>query len=531
MGMPGMGGMGRSAGALCIPGGASPSGGDAGMGHLGHLGHRGGGGGEEEEEEGGRLGGSSRQRGGGDGGGLGGDGGGLLAAPPTVSRAKRAGGRRKPTKFTSAVAEAAASQGAEDDDEATPLAAPGGAAAVGGGGHGGARSVFSEAAAAPLPVLLPGGGEGGAAGRGGYCDAAAAEAAATESGGPGPGGQWSAAFNVSGSAITGEIDWAIQTVHLSAEGLGIYRDPALSDSIALLPLSGYVAKRLTGLPDAVGCIQLEPAVNSPFSSKGSVWLRLPTRSAPEEQRSRALDRWHAQIDRSRKQLENEAAAATYALLSSQLGGASLEEARAQAAVWAASQSADGGASAAPSSSSSSSSARGQPPSAALSAGRCARTASLGGGSGGGGGDGGDDLLYINRTLSLKLCKERGMSVDDTRLLEQRLASAGAVTKGGTLVKFVLGRRKRHERFVQAKGTGKEATLSWRGGAARILKTSGGGTWERGLQREQRLSEEELRRCFQVVLDGKVLALMAASTAEKAMWVEGLNALVEGVLPG
>ena len=89
-----------------------------------------------------------------------------------------------------------------------------------------------------------------------------------------------------------------------------------------------------------------------------------------------------------------------------------------------------------------------------------------------------------------------MSVDDTRLLEQRLASAGAVTKGGTLVKFVLGRRKRHERFVQAKGTGKEATLSWRGGAARILKTSGGGTWERGLQREQRLSEEELRAAEQ-----------------------------------
>lgn len=35
--------------------------------------------------------------------------------------------------------------------------------------------------------------------------------------------------------------------------------------------------------------------------------------------------------------------------------------------------------------------------------------------------------------------------------------------------------------------------------------------------------------WQVVLDGKVLAVMAPTKQEKQMWVDGLNAIVEGLL--
>ena len=52
----------------------------------------------------------------------------------------------------------------------------------------------------------------------------------------------------------------------------------------------------------------------------------------------------------------------------------------------------------------------------------------------------------------------------------------------------------------------------------------------GLQREQRLNEEELTRCFQVILEAKPLALMAPSRQDKLVWVAGLNAIATGLLP-
>ena len=49
-----------------------------------------------------------------------------------------------------------------------------------------------------------------------------------------------------------------------------------------------------------------------------------------------------------------------------------------------------------------------------------------------------------------------------------------------------------------------------------------------LQKEQRLTDEELRRCFQVVLDNRTLLMMAASVDDKQMWVAGVNAVLSGL---
>ena len=114
-------------------------------------------------------------------------------------------------------------------------------------------------------------------------------------------------------------------------------------------------------------------------------------------------------------------------------------------------------------------------------------------------------------------------------MERRLQAVDACVKGGTLVKFVLGRRQRHERFFRAellKGS-REATIVWGGGSKRGRLLRVDEKAGSGLQREQRLSEEEVGRCFQVVIEGKALALMAASPREKLQWIEGLTAIVQG----
>jgi len=80
------------------------------------------------------------------------------------------------------------------------------------------------------------------------------------------------------------------------------------------------------------------------------------------------------------------------------------------------------------------------------------------------------------------------------------------------------------------GTGMAAKLIWgasRDKSGRLLKASG--VVAPTIRKEQRLSEDEFGRCFQVVLDGKVLAVMAPTKQEKQMWVDGLNAIVEGLL--
>ena len=126
-----------------------------------------------------------------------------------------------------------------------------------------------------------------------------------------------------------------------------------------------------------------------------------------------------------------------------------------------------------------------------------------------------------------------MSADEQQGLEDRLAAAAACVKGSALIKFVLGRRKRHERFFRVENvvhlTSAQAVLRWGSGghSGRLLRAEE--SVGPGLQREQRLSNEELARCFQVVLDGKVLAVMAPEKRVKDVWVSGLNALAAGEL--
>ena len=116
---------------------------------------------------------------------------------------------------------------------------------------------------------------------------------------------------------------------------------------------------------------------------------------------------------------------------------------------------------------------------------------------------------------------------------ERILAAAACVKGANLVKFVIGRRRRHERYFRVEGVGLNSVpaLRWGAGSShcgRILHAED--KCVPGLQREQRLVEEEIGRCFQVVLDGKVLALMAPSRRDKQLWVAGLNAVAGGLLP-
>ena len=125
---------------------------------------------------------------------------------------------------------------------------------------------------------------------------------------------------------------------------------------------------------------------------------------------------------------------------------------------------------------------------------------------------------LNRSLSMHLT--RGMAPAEQQQMEGRLNAAANVCKGGTLTKFVIGRRRRHDRFFRVEGTGTLCRLVWSGNAHRVVRADA--LPGPGLQREQRLSDDELSRCFQLLLDGKIVALMAASRQEKQMWVDGIN---------
>ena len=48
-----------------------------------------------------------------------------------------------------------------------------------------------------------------------------------------------------------------------------------------------------------------------------------------------------------------------------------------------------------------------------------------------------------------------------------------------------------------------------------------------LQREQRLTDEEAGRCFQVVLTHRTVFLLAGSLDEKRLWLGGINAILSG----
>ena len=124
-----------------------------------------------------------------------------------------------------------------------------------------------------------------------------------------------------------------------------------------------------------------------------------------------------------------------------------------------------------------------------------------------------------------------MSDTERAAMDARLRAAAFVVSGGWLIKFVAGKRLRHSRFVRMLGS--SGTIVWGTQSGRVehadptprpdLKDGAA-----RLQKEQRLTDEELRRCFQVVLDNRTLLMMAASVDDKQMWVAGINAVLSGL---
>lgn len=354
---------------------------------------------------------------------------------------------------------------------------------------------------------------------------------------------------------------------------------ALRAAIAVLPLSCYAVRMLEGVPDRVGCIELSPDSHHAGAGErhGRAWLRLPSRAAPEAQRAAELGKRCRELQAARRAAEADALAATRALLRSTLGDSQAEAAMADAMREAAYGNGGGTAAAAaappppqgqphfppqaplrhfpptrsavplprqpPGPVPGVASVSGQPlppgPHHATSS-PAALSSPNGGGSGTGGGDDGGayDLGALHRSLSMRLAAAVPASQQHAAglLMEAQLNAVAWVTKGGTLTKFVLGRRRRHERFFQVHGTGTACHVRWSG-----MGGGGGGGSHRliraepsagvGLQREQRLEDEEVLRCFQLHVEGKVVAVMASSRKEKQLWVEGVNAVATGGLGG
>jgi len=113
----------------------------------------------------------------------------------------------------------------------------------------------------------------------------------------------------------------------------------------------------------------------------------------------------------------------------------------------------------------------------------------------------------------------------------RLRAARYVVQGGRLVKFLMGKRRRHGRFFRARGS--SGTLQWGRRVGHLLvaeaspfpdEAQGGAR----LQQEQNLSDEELARCFQITLRERQLFVMAFTLESKQLWVAGINALLSGL---
>ena len=122
--------------------------------------------------------------------------------------------------------------------------------------------------------------------------------------------------------------------------------------------------------------------------------------------------------------------------------------------------------------------------------------------------------------------ERGLG-DAT--LEDDMRAAAHVVHGGMLQKFrKSGREKPHRRFVRL--TGGSLTLSGRRTPVELL-------WDKKGAEVVRADDEvyescfqggakpEDPGCFQVILDKRMVFLLADTAEEKAIWVRGINALV------
>jgi len=352
-------------------------------------------------------------------------------------------------------------------------------------------------------------------------------------------------MDVSGPGVTQQPSWAPFRVSLSSTALSLHSLEGAE--VATLPLGDYEASRLRNNPDAAGCLLLQPQSASALSkadkSRARAWVRVQNAfDSSHAARGRELDLWKADFDRLRLAAHAEAERATHELLKASVGESAYLQAVEQSyrsrqvstdghlvlgsmvdyqatmtapALRATLVAIDGA---------------GDDTSyrIALPDGTEARTirAKLRpAGAAVASALGDSDLAEVNRTLSIRL--QQGMSGVQQVAFEARINAAGAVVKGATLTKFVLGRRKQHSRFFQVQGTGMHANVVWAGHKGRLLKAQASSPV--GLQREQRLNDDELSRCFTIILEGKVLALMASTRTEKQIWVDGINAVAAGLL--
>jgi len=490
------------------------------------------------------------------------EGAGVLNADAALSRARPAArGRRKPTKQMSAIAATATPDPDEDDEPRDDMSTAQGEreAAIGGvpvltsipSASGRDTRGLSAAPGGRRDTRNASGAGAGVMGRLGFGSFAGRSDAGMghlgcdgedEAGAAPLPPLRSAMMDVSGSGITKQPSWTPFRCELLAASLSLHSADGVE--VATLSLADYECNRLQGNPDAAGCLLLQPTNASEMSkadkTRARAWVRIQTAFDPSPAaRGREIDEWKAAFDRARLAAQAEAQQATHALLKASMG----EESYLQAVEESRRKSVDGhltvGEEVAYTAT------IGGPPTRAtlvaiqsagddtsyhirLADGAEVRTirAKLRPAGGGMAGADDGDLADINRTLSLKITA--GMPGMQQVQVTARIHAAGVVVKGGNMIKFVLGRRKQHNRFFKVQGTGMQARLVWTGGhRGRLLKAQA--TTPTGLQREQRLEDEELQRCFTVVLEGKVLALMAESREEKQQWVDGLNAIAEGLL--
>ena len=125
-----------------------------------------------------------------------------------------------------------------------------------------------------------------------------------------------------------------------------------------------------------------------------------------------------------------------------------------------------------------------------------------------------------------------LSEAEMAALDFRLQAAAFVIRGAWMVKFLMGKSSaaRHKKFFKVMGS--SGTLSWgkhvgvveRADASPYPDTEDGAA---RLRREQKLSDEEAARCFQVVLGQRTLYLMAMTVDEKRLWLGGINAILSG----
>ena len=140
------------------------------------------------------------------------------------------------------------------------------------------------------------------------------------------------------------------------------------------------------------------------------------------------------------------------------------------------------------------------------------------------------LEQHTRSVAQQAAIREALSEAELAALDFRLQAAAFVIRGAWCVKFLTGKTGRHRRFMKVMGS--SGTLSWgkhvgvmdRADASPYPDIDDGAA---RLQREQRLTDEEAARCFQVVLGQRTLHLMAMHIDEKRLWLGGINAILSG----